>query len=87
MGSSGLDFYQSFDWMAVPFQDVQVGDLIANEGSVTKSRQAQKNDWGWRTEADYHKGKWFIKCGKSSSRMADPNNPIVIGRRRERARG
>lgn len=82
MPDDGMSFYQRFEWLVVRYKDVRSGDLIANEATVTTSRRARKDDWPWERDPEHYKGKWFIRCGQSTSRLAEPETAIVIGRLR-----
>ena len=78
MSYESMRFYERFDWRPMRFDEVRTDAVIANGASVTTSRKARKGDW----PSFDHAGKWFIREGSSSSRMATPDSILIVGRRR-----
>lgn len=71
-------YYQRFDWIAVAAKDVKVGDLYANNGSVTEViRYPEKRDRDWLCP---QRGEVVVRCGEGFSTRLKGWRGLVVGR-------
>jgi hypothetical protein len=79
---NAAEFYQRFTFAPIEARHIKVGDLVANQGTVTKvakgpkTEKQVKDEW-FRPAA----GEVSYRCGPGFASKGAANRIVIIGRR------